>query len=166
MQCWSLKNLKALFSDVTVWTLDQEFCSCSESCEMIALFNWCFIYIDDKTLGFLPQKCTLWREKLFGLLYMYLYICYVQISVVQSCPTFCGPMDCSRPDPTVHGISQVRILEWIAISFSRGSSWSRIQAFLSLYMCISAGEFLGLWRSVRLVNASEFPRKVKLTLHF
>ena len=35
---------------------------------------------------------------------------------------FCDPMDCSPPDSTVHGISQARILEWIAISFSVGSS--------------------------------------------
>ena len=36
-------------------------------------------------------------------------------------------MDCSLPVPSVHGISQARILEWIAISFSRGSSWPRDQ---------------------------------------
>ena len=40
-------------------------------------------------------------------------------SVTQSCPTFCDPMDCSPPDFSVHAILQARILEWIAISFSR-----------------------------------------------
>ena len=35
---------------------------------------------------------------------------------------FCDLMDCSLPDSSVHGISQARILEWIAILFSRGSS--------------------------------------------
>ena len=35
------------------------------------------------------------------------------------------PMDCSPPGSSVHGISQARILEWVAISFSRGSSWPR-----------------------------------------
>ena len=40
--------------------------------------------------------------------------------VVQSCPTLCDPMDCSPPGSSVHGISQARILEWVAISFSRG----------------------------------------------
>ena len=34
---------------------------------------------------------------------------------------FCNPMDCSPPGSSVHGISQIRILEWVAISFSRGS---------------------------------------------
>ena len=42
--------------------------------------------------------------------------------VTQSCPTLCDPMDCSLPGSSVHGIFQARILEWVAISFSRGSS--------------------------------------------
>ena len=42
--------------------------------------------------------------------------------VAQSCPTLCNPMDCSLPGSSVHGIFQTRILEWVAISFSRGSS--------------------------------------------
>ena len=44
-----------------------------------------------------------------------------QVSVTQSCPTLCDPMDCIPPDSSVHGILQARILEWVAISFSRGS---------------------------------------------
>ena len=35
------------------------------------------------------------------------------------CPTLCDPMDCSLPDSAVHGILQARILEWVAITFSR-----------------------------------------------
>ena len=42
--------------------------------------------------------------------------------VTQSCPTLYDPMDCSPPGSSVHGISQARILKWVAISFSRGSS--------------------------------------------
>ena len=41
------------------------------------------------------------------------------------CPTLCNPMNCSLPGSSVHWISQARILEWVAISFSRGSSWPR-----------------------------------------
>ena len=41
--------------------------------------------------------------------------------VAQSCLTFCDPMDCSLPDSSFHGILQARTLEWVAISFSRGS---------------------------------------------
>ena len=45
--------------------------------------------------------------------------------VVQSCPTLCDPMDYSPPGSSVHGISQARILKWVAIFFSRVSSWPR-----------------------------------------
>ena len=41
--------------------------------------------------------------------------------IAKSCLTLCDPMDCSPPGSSVHGISQARKLEWIAISFSRGS---------------------------------------------
>ena len=45
--------------------------------------------------------------------------------VAKSSPTLCDPLDCSLPGSSVHGISQARILEWVGISFSRGSSWLR-----------------------------------------
>ena len=49
----------------------------------------------------------------------------------QSCPTLCDPMDCSLPVSSVLGIFQARVLEWIAISFSRGSSQPRDQTWVS-----------------------------------
>ena len=49
----------------------------------------------------------------------------VKVLVSQSCLTLCHPMDCSLPGSSVHGILQVRMLEWVAISFSRASSWPR-----------------------------------------
>ena len=45
------------------------------------------------------------------------WTCKVKVKAAQSCPTLCDPMDC-----IVHGILQARILEWVAFSFSRGSS--------------------------------------------
>ena len=51
----------------------------------------------------------------------------VKVLVTQSCLTFCNPMDCSPPGPSVHGISLARILEWVAIPFSRGSLNPRIE---------------------------------------
>ena len=44
---------------------------------------------------------------------------------LQSCPTLCSPMDGSPPGSSVHGIFQARVLEWVAIAFSRGSSQPR-----------------------------------------
>ena len=52
-------------------------------------------------------------------------------TVVQSCLTLSDPMDCSLPGSSVHEISQARILEWVAISFSRGSSQPRDQVQIS-----------------------------------
>jgi len=50
---------------------------------------------------------------------------YCCCSVTKSCPTFCNTMDCSLPESSAHGISQVRILEWVAISCSRRRSQPR-----------------------------------------
>ena len=50
---------------------------------------------------------------------------YVCVLVIQSCLTPCDPKDCSPPGYSVHGILQARILEWVIIAFSRGSSWSQ-----------------------------------------
>ena len=49
-------------------------------------------------------------------------LCVKACSVTQSCPTPCDPMDCTPPSSFVHGIFQAGILEWVVISFSRGSS--------------------------------------------
>ena len=51
--------------------------------------------------------------------------------VAQSCPTLCDPMDCSLSGSSVHGIFQARVLEWVAISFSMGSSRPRDQIQVS-----------------------------------
>ena len=51
--------------------------------------------------------------------------------VAQLCPTLCDPVDCNLLGFSVHGILQARILEWIAISFSRGSSRPRDQTRIS-----------------------------------
>ena len=63
------------------------------------------------------------------------------VLVTQACPTLCHPMDCSPPGSSVHGILQARILEWVAIPFSRGSSWSRDRIQFSYI----AGRFFTLW---------------------
>ena len=50
---------------------------------------------------------------------------YMVSEVAQLCLTLCDPVDCSLPASSLRGILQARILEWVAISFSRGSSRSR-----------------------------------------
>ena len=66
-----------------------------------------FCLFSNQVTWFLLLSCMKWSE------------------VAQSCPTLCDPMDCSLPGSSVHGILQARILKWVAISFSRGSSRPR-----------------------------------------
>ena len=47
------------------------------------------------------------------------------VKVAQLCPSICNPVDCSPPGFSVHEILQARVLEWVAIPFSRASSWPR-----------------------------------------
>ena len=56
---------------------------------------------------------------------LWLRSCCCSCLVTKSCPTLCNLMDCSPPGSSVHGISQARILEWVAVFFSRGSSPTR-----------------------------------------
>ena len=66
----------------------------------------------------------------------------VVVSVAQSCVTICDPMDCSPPISSVHGILQARILEGIAIPFSRGScrlrDWTWVFCIAGRFFTISA----------------------------
>ena len=57
------------------------------------------------------------------------------VQCVQSYPTLCNPMDCRPPGSSVHRIFQARILGWVAISFSRRSSWT----------CVSLVSCIGRW---------------------
>ena len=65
----------------------------------------------------------------------------MKVLVVQLCPTLWDPMDCSPPGSCVHGILQARIPEWVAISFSRGSSWPRDRTRVA---CLP-GRFFTIW---------------------
>ena len=61
-------------------------------------------------------------------LHLGLMLCMkVKVKLLSRVRLFCDPLDCSLPGFSVHGILQARILEWVTISFSRGSSWPRDQ---------------------------------------
>ena len=64
-----------------------------------------------------------------------------KLLVAKLCPTLCDPIDCSPPVSSVHGILQARILERVAIPFSRGSFWPRDQTHVS---CVT-GRFFTIW---------------------
>ena len=67
--------------------------------------------------------------------------------VAQSCATLCDPMDCSPPGFSVRGILQARILEWVAIPSSRGSS----QTGDRMQVSHVAGGFFTIW-AIRLAK--------------
>ena len=84
-----------------------------------------------------PNTCELFTLTLSGPLIYSVCVCVC----AQSCLTLCSSRDCSSPGSSIHGILQARILEWVAIPFSRGSSqprdWNRVS-------CI-AGKFFTIW---------------------
>ena len=70
-----------------------------------------------------------------------MYMKWSEMKAAQSCATLCNSMDCSLPGSSVHGILQARILEWVAIPFSRESSKPRDQTQVSC----TAGSFFTSW---------------------
>ena len=72
---------------------------------------------------------------------VYVCVCMPVRLVCQSCQTICGSMDSSPPGSPVHGVLQARRLEWVATSFSRGSSRPGEWTWVS---CI-AGRFFTVW---------------------
>ena len=79
------------------------------------------------------------------MLYYWHWCCWsclkVKVLVAQSCPALCNPMGCSPPGSSVPRILQAGILEWVAIPFSRGSSWPRDQTQVSHI----TGRFFTVW---------------------
>ena len=76
--------------------------------------------------------------------------------VAQSCLTLCDPMDWSLWGSSIHGILQARILEWVAISFSRGSSQPRDRTQVSHI----AGRRFNLWATREAPHASKVMLKI------
>ena len=73
---------------------------------------------------------------------------WTKSEVSQLCPTLCDPMDCSLPGSFIHRIFQARVLEWAAISFSRGSSRPRDQTRVSR----NAGRRFTIWATREAQN--------------
>ena len=91
------------------------------------------------------HKWNVWNISLMSLIELLslinITIQEVEVLVAQSCQTLCDPMDCSLPGSSVHGILQVRISEWVSISFSRRSFWPWDWTQVA---CI-AGRFFTIW---------------------
>ena len=79
-----------------------------------------------------------------------LYIAEVHAKLLQSCPPLCDPMDYSPPDSSVEGIFQPRILEWVSMLSSRGSSWlqgSNSHLFISHALAGRSFTTSGTWEA-------------------
>ena len=87
-----------------------------------------FPMISDGDGGAIWEHSKEWRNVRT---YVSQVISIIFLLVPQMCPTICDPVDCSPPGSSVHGIFQARVLEWVAISFSRESSWPRAQTWVS-----------------------------------
>ena len=74
----------------------------------------------------------------------------VEVKLAQLCPTFCDPIDGSLPGSSIRGILQSRILEWVAMSFSRRSSQPRDQTSVSRI----AGRRFTIWATRETQNGS------------
>ena len=70
-----------------------------------------------------------------------IFFSFKETKVTQLCLILCNLMDYNPSDFSVHGILQARILQWVAIHFSRGSSWPRDQTQVSHI----AGRFFTIW---------------------
>ena len=83
-----------------------------------------------------------------------MYLCFCvkesESEVAQLCLTLCDPVDYSLPGFSVHGVFQARVLEWVAIAFSRGSSRPRDQTRVSRIV----GRRFTLW-ATREVNLKQ-----------
>ena len=94
-----------------------------------------------------------WREKMEGrrnkLILSLFLIMVVYVLVTQSCLTLCNSMDCSLLGSSVHGIFQARILGWLAISFSRGSSQPRERTQVSYI----AGGCFTIWATREVLSS-------------
>ena len=114
-------------------------CSCSERCQLQLYLH---LYIC------LTKSHTHTRTYINVWTHIYINVCVLYISysvsvtymclVAQLCSTLCNPMYCSLPVSSVQGILQARILELVAIPFSRGSSRPRGRTLVS---CIASSFF-------------------------
>ena len=97
----------------------------------------------ENQLSFLQLRNRIRNKDIYLFFIFRLFLFFIAKSL-QSCPTLCDPVDCSLPGSSVQGILQERILEWIAMPSSRGSSWARDPTRISCVSCI-AGRFFTWW---------------------
>ena len=107
-------------------------------------FVFVFVFVFKKKIFWMHSNWTRVAMYLSLTKTVLIHTCWkwkVKVLVAQSCPTLCIPLDCSPPSSSVNGILQLRILEWVAISFFKGASWPRGWTRISHI----AGRFFTMW---------------------
>ena len=100
-----------------------------QDCPHLIAFSLALLWTWNAPAPGLVVYCSLGNKDFFKI-----EVCVCAKSL-QSCLSLCNPMDCSPPGSSVHGILQARILEWVAMPFSRGSSWPRDRTHVSYVSC-------------------------------
>ena len=132
LSLWKCKPLSCVWFLATQWTV---------ACQAPLSRNYL-----GKNAGvdshFLLQGIFLTQGSNPGLLWCRQILYHLKREVAQSCPTLWDPMNCSLLGSSLHEIFQARVLEWVVISFSRGSSWPRDLTRISCVSCIEQADSL------------------------
>ena len=126
---------------------------------MFLFFNWSIYLINISTC--FRQKRHDNQVQLMILNWVFSYEKVWKL-VAQFCPTLGDPMDWSPPVSSAHGILQARIQGWVAIPFSRGSSWPRDWTWVSC----TAGKFFTVWATREALFLKFFFNFFKFVLQF
>ena len=88
---------------------------------------------------------------------------YVCAKSFQLCLTLCNPVDCSPPGSSVHGILQARVLEWVAMPSSRGSSQPRDQTHIFMSPALAGGFFTTstTWESPLIIREMQIKTRMR-----
>ena len=90
----------------------------NHECEVLTIiYTWIFPWLFEGQLYILSSRLQVLRKLLKSI---YCAVCCARS--LQLCPTLCHPMDCSLPGSSFHGILEARILKWVVVPSSRGSS--------------------------------------------
>ena len=90
--------------------------------------------------------------------YSHMFDMKMKVLVPQSCPSLWKPTDCSLSGPSLHGILQARIQEWVAVPFSRGSSqtrdWPWVSCIADSLPCKSPGKLTAnqMWKRLMMIE--------------
>ena len=127
--------------------------------EKSTMKNWLITVDNTDIIYLLVFQMFYWLHIYWSWLSPVLFLLYACMHT-QSFPTLCNPMDCSLPGCSVYGIFQARILEWVANSFSRGSSWPWDGTCISCVSC-TGRQVLTSWATGEAWNLLPYCKYVR-----